>query len=87
MDTRDNKTVEIANELREIGKNYGGLLSVDTNAETHEKLLICDEKYYINGSYNFLSYAAEDNKFFRNEGSTYTEDKEFIKSAVKRFNF
>lgn len=79
---RDKRSKKIADELIEIGKNYNGLLKIQ-NGQTHEKLLICDEKYYINGSYNFLSYDAEIKGVIRNEGTTYIEDEEFTKGIIK----
>lgn len=83
MDVRDRKTNELAEKLKKLGKKYNGLLTIQ-HGQTHEKLLICDRKYYINGSFNFLSYAGEqDGKFFRNEGSTYSEDRTLIEETIK----
>ena len=88
---RDKHSKKIADELKEIGKKYNGLLKI-RNGNTHEKMLICDDKYYINGSYNFLSYDAEDKekgqKYFRNEGSTYMESSKMALSVIEqRFDF
>lgn len=46
---------------------------------THYKVLICDEKFYIEGSYNFLSFQGEYKTDKRCEGATYGEDKEYIR--------
>jgi hypothetical protein len=82
---RDRRTEELANKLRSLGEPYGDLLKVE-HGQTHEKLCICDRKYYINGSFNFLSYSGEDDDNFRNEGSTYSEDAKLIKEVIsKRF--
>lgn len=88
---RDKRSKKIADELNKIGEKYDGLLKVQ-NGNTHEKMLICDDKYYINGSYNLLSYDAEDNvkgqKGFRNEGSTYMESPIMAQSVInQRFDF
>ncbi|OLO26330.1 hypothetical protein BTR23_23490 [Alkalihalophilus pseudofirmus] len=83
MDVRDRKTNELAEKLKKLGKKYNGLLTIQ-HGQTHEKLLICDGNYYINGSFNFLSYSGEqDGKFFRNEGSTYSEDRTLIEETIK----
>ncbi|MFH7830681.1 phospholipase D-like domain-containing protein [Bacillus luti] len=87
MDWRDVNTQKIASELVELAKPYGELFKLKIG-QTHEKLLICDNKYYINGSFNFLSYSGGTDKFFRNEGSTYSEDEQLIKETIKlRFKF
>ena len=86
-DERDVRTEKIAKELREIGKKYNNLLRLK-HGHTHEKLLICDEKYYMNGSYNFLSYSPDGDGYFRNEGCTYIESEMTAKAATEeRFNF
>ncbi|WP_366161245.1 phospholipase D-like domain-containing protein [Bacillus infantis] len=82
-DIRNQKTNSLAEKLKKLGKKHQGLLMI-THGQTHEKLLICDRKYYINGSFNFLSYSGEDDgKYFRNEGSTYSEDLGLIEETIK----
>ena len=88
---RDKKSKKIADELEKLGEKYNGLLKIQ-NGNTHEKILICDDYYYINGSYNVLSYDAEDNvkgqKGFRYEGSTYMENPRMALSVIEqRFDF
>lgn len=85
-DYRNKNTDEIANRLKEIGKPYGDLFKIK-HGQTHEKLVICDRKYYINGSFNFLSYSGETTGKFRNEGSTYSENQNLINQTIRlRFN-
>ncbi|MFT8313995.1 MAG: phospholipase D-like domain-containing protein [Clostridium sp.] len=85
-DYRNSKTDNIAKKLKMIGKPYGDLFKI-SHGQTHEKLLICDRKYYINGSFNFLSYSGQATGKFRNEGSTYSENKKLIEQTIKlRFN-
>lgn len=86
-DYRNQKTNRLAQKLSGIGKDFDGLFKIQ-HGQTHEKLVICDQKYYVNGSFNFLSYSGEDNGiFFRNEGSTYSEDPVLINETIKlRFN-
>lgn len=42
---------------------------------THIKLLICDDSYYVQGSFNFLSYDGSDD---RNELAQYSEDRKLL---------
>ncbi|MGG1515473.1 phospholipase D-like domain-containing protein [Paenibacillus oryzisoli] len=74
------KTVE---ELKMKFSQYGDLFRTnDTN--THKKLIICDEKFYIIGSLNHLSFGAnyDVNKNVRSEEADYCED--ILNLRVKR---
>ena len=85
-DFRNKNTVTIANKLSNMAKPYGDLFKIE-HGQTHEKLVISDRKYYINGSFNFLSYSGESDGKFRNEGSTYSENERLINQTIKlRFN-
>lgn len=87
QDFRDLNTQKIAKELIRIAEPYGDLFRLKFG-QTHEKLLVCDDLHYINGSFNFLSYSGGDDKYFRNEGSTYCQDKILIQETIKlRFDF
>ena len=87
QDFRDLNTQKIAKELVRIAEPYGDLFKLQYG-QTHEKLLICDDEHYINGSFNFLSYSGGDDKYFRNEGSTYSQDEVLIQQTIKlRFDF
>ncbi|QZY86403.1 phospholipase D-like domain-containing protein [Exiguobacterium acetylicum] len=89
QDFRDLNTQKIAKELVRIAEPYHDLFKLKFG-QTHEKLLICDDIHYINGSFNFLSYSGGDgdNKYFRNEGSTYCHNKTLINETIRlRFNF
>lgn len=86
---RDKNTKKIAEDLSLRFKKYGDLFKIK-HGNTHEKIFICDDKICINGSFNFLSYSGEakSGKFFRNEGSTLTDNKVLINEIKnKRFNF
>lgn len=80
---KDLTTHQIAEKLKKIGEDYTpGLLSI-IHGQTHEKVFICDRKFVICGSFNLLSYAGEDNQFFRNEGTIYSEDPVLIEQIIK----
>lgn len=59
------------NELKKKYKN----LHIHSNANTHSKLLICDDKWVVSGSFNWLSYDGSDD---RDESSTLLIDKNII---------
>jgi hypothetical protein len=55
---------------------------------SHNKLLICDESYYIETSFNLLSFAGEydkNSKDIRDEGATYSTNLEVIKDLRNRY--
>lgn len=59
------------NELKKKYKN----LHIHGNSNTHSKILICDDKWIVSGSFNWLSYDGSDD---RNESSTLLIDKNII---------
>ena len=60
--------------LTELSKKYKNL-HIHSKANTHAKVLICDDKWVVTGSFNWLSYDGSDN---RNESSTLQIDKNII---------
>lgn len=60
--------------LTELSKKYENL-HIHSNAKTHAKVLICDDKWVVTGSFNWLSYDGSDN---RGESSTLQIDKNII---------
>ncbi|MDV2582169.1 phospholipase D-like domain-containing protein [Alkalibacillus haloalkaliphilus] len=61
----------------------GGLKMKKVN--THFKLTICDEKFYLIGSYNFLSFGGKYNEETRHEAVEYSENKERIQEYKERY--
>lgn len=55
-DSRNRRTNEVAAHLKKRFKNYPNFKMKCTN--THEKLFICDEKFYVHSSMNILSFSA-----------------------------
>lgn len=80
----------IAEKLKEKFKNYGERFKIK-KVNSHNKLLICDESYYIETSFNLLSFSGEydeDSRDTRDEGATYSTNIEVIKDLRRRyFNF
>ena len=84
---KNEKTEKHANELRRIGNYHknNGLFSI-TKGKTHEKVLMWDDNHLIIGSYNFLSYSAEDFYDIRGELCIYLENPELI-NEIKDLRF
>ena len=56
-DKRNRKTLGVAEHLQRIFCDYPNFRMKCTN--THEKLFICDEKFYVSSSLNILSFRAD----------------------------
>ena len=46
--------------------------------ETHEKFIICDDRFCVSGSFNWLSYRGEIDSEYRREASLYSERRAII---------
>lgn len=53
-------------------------------ADTHEKILICDEQFVVIGSYNWLSFRGDRKRGFTSETSVCIEDPHFVSDMKKR---
>lgn len=67
------------NRLKE--KKHGKYLHIKDIGITHEKVLICDKKFIIVGSFNWLSFKGDKLKGLRLEKSVYTEEVSVIEDA------
>lgn len=76
-------TEKLAEEIREYFKHYPNFKM--KRVDSHAKLLISDNQFIINTSFNLLSYGGQGT---REENGALDTDKEFIKqSRNKFFNF
>lgn len=77
-DERNKKSESIASLLINKFEKYRNLFKIKKD-NIHYKLLLCDDKYLISGSFNFLSFKGDyegyDNRI---EGAEYIENKEDI---------
>lgn len=78
------KRICIQNIKNKYSNKMGNLLSKITN--THAKLVIVDDDYYLIGSFNYLSYTANNPKDKRNEIAIKSNDKETL-TAFKKNQF
>lgn len=82
---RNDSTEYFAEKLKNKYKKYGTNFSMQ-RGNTHGKLLICDEKYYIIGSYNFLSFDGDySTADVRHEMGDYSENPKQIAYYKKRY--
>ncbi len=86
-DNKDINNDRIAEKLKERFTRYGDRFKIK-KVNSHNKLLICDESYYIETSFNLLSFAGEydkNSKDIRDEGATYSSNLEVIKDLRDRY--
>lgn len=84
-DERNKKSEKIASSLISKFQKYGKLFRIKKD-NIHYKLLLCDEKFLISGSYNFLSFKGDyDGNDNRIEGAEYIENKDDINLKRKRY--
>lgn len=76
-------TQENANILRQ--KFQTKSLDINSYVNTHSKIIICDDKYYISGSFNFLSFQGKYTPNTRQETVTYNEDKTILKKIKEHY--
>ncbi|MGL6105121.1 phospholipase D-like domain-containing protein, partial [Romboutsia sp.] len=76
--SRDNKSDKVAQELNDRFRYYNGRFKIK-KVNSHYKLLICDEKFFLEGSYNFLSFDGKYKDDVRSEGATYNTDLKMIR--------
>lgn len=74
---KDDRLVESRNAATELSNCYSGKI-ITKEMNTHYKLVISDNSFYIQGSYNFLSFGGQFTSNTRNEGAIYCTNKEEI---------
>jgi len=83
----ETKSRETANRLKRIYRKYGETFNI-RRINTHEKLLICDESFFMIGSYNLLSFGGRFDSNTRDEIMLFSKDSNLIQSLRKKhFNF
>lgn len=90
----DEKTEFAVEKLKErFGKYPNFHIKKVDGAGTHVKMVLCDNKFYLHGSYNVLSFAGVYGKdanngdsATRDESMTFGTDVDFIKK-LRDYNF
>lgn len=85
---RNEKSKYWAENMKESFRKYDKKFKIK-EGNTHSKIVLCDDKFSLIGSYNFLSFEGRyDNKDTRDEAVVYHENKEVIHELrEKEFNF
>ncbi|AJA49158.1 PLD-like domain-containing protein [Clostridium pasteurianum DSM 525 = ATCC 6013] len=77
----------IIDKLKDIkSKKFDGSLELIALNNTHEKVLIMDNKFMIITSFNWLSFKGDPKRGFRQETGYYTESKECISDMKKNLS-
>ena len=68
-DQKDKDSESAVKLLRDIQNkgNYGKNLYIIKLGNTHEKVLICDDKFMVTTSFNWLSFKGDPKRGFRQE--------------------
>jgi len=74
---RNQESLQVANMLLHEFRRYGDLLKLERQ-NTHYKLLICDNDYYVVGSYNFLSFTGNYYRYTSDEGADLSKNIHMI---------
>lgn len=83
--SRSNRSDQVAKFLRNEFSRYGELLVIKRD-NIHYKLVLCDEKYKLEGGYNYLSFVGDyTNQDTRKEGSPYGTQVDEIKYLRKEY--
>ncbi|KAF1084970.1 hypothetical protein SPSYN_01106 [Sporotomaculum syntrophicum] len=90
-DERSSNDTYPVKKLKEyLSKSFGKYLKLHKLGNTHEKVLVCDEKFAVVTSFNWLSFKGDPNRGFRRETGLYTQNpvtiKNIIEDTLKRFN-
>ena len=73
--------------LKDIAsKKYKGKLELKALNNTHEKVLLMDNKFLVITSFNWLSFKGDPKRGFRQETGIYTESKESIKAMKENLS-
>ena len=75
----DDKSIK---QLENLKANYKNL-QFDQTENSHRKQIICDDKFAIVTSFNFLSFRADPNLTYRDELGVILRDKQTIKDLFK----
>jgi len=77
-------TEKVAKEMKHTFSCYGQNFRME-RTNTHCKLLISDENFFVEGSYNFLSFKGKYDKNTRNESAIYCKDIGMLKELRESY--
>ena len=70
-----------------LAKKHSGMLTYKDVGRSHEKRLICDNRYTFGGSFNLLSFSGEHRGRgkVRHEGADMIEDADFCEEMYEKY--
>lgn len=73
--------------LDRLARKYAGMLTYKDVGRSHEKRLICDNRYTFGGSFNLLSFSGEQRGRgkVRHEGADMIEDGDFCEEMYQKY--
>lgn len=78
----EERTIE---DLRKVARNKRGRLKIYRVGEVHSKVLICDDKFMVMGSFNWLSFGGDPTRGSRVEDGMLTRDKKAIAQKTQEW--
>lgn len=81
---REEKSKKIAKLMKERFLSYGTAFRI-VEDNIHYKLVLCDDKFMLEGSYNYLSFKGDYKNGDRKEGSPFITDKAEINKQRRRY--
>lgn len=83
--SRSNRSDQVARFLRDTFKRYGDQLKIQRD-NIHYKLVLCDEKFKLEGGYNYLSFIGNyEDENTRKEGSPFGTRVDEIRYLRKEY--
>ena len=73
----------IVKQLSEKARKYENFIFREVE-NTHSKILVCDDIFGINTSFNFLSFRGDPNQTYRDESGTLHKEKELIEDLYQQ---
>jgi hypothetical protein len=78
----EKRTIE---KLRRVAQNKRGRLKLYRVGEVHSKVLICDDRFMVMGSFNWLSFGGDPTRGSRVEDGMLTRDKKAIAQKTQEW--
>ena len=76
--------IQAERDLKNLSEKYDNFSFVRFG-DTHAKVLIMDNKFVVQSSFNWLSFRGDPNKTFRDEAGVYITIPEYIKELFDRY--
>ncbi len=82
---KDEGDREAERKLRRLGDDYPDLFHMTRLGDTHAKILVCDSRFSIATSYNWLSFKGDEQLEFRDERGYYVGLSEHVDELFESY--